>query len=146
MRKQAMTAARVAGWTVILMGSFLSRWGPVAADAAGPIAVHELSPQEAASHIRQHGGSGDFVLLDVRTPNEYREEHLQGAVSIDFLSGSFRQDLERLERGKTYLVYCRTGNRSGKAVSTMKELRFPNVLHMSGGILKWKEAGLPTVR
>ncbi|HEY7528636.1 MAG TPA: rhodanese-like domain-containing protein, partial [Candidatus Deferrimicrobiaceae bacterium] len=90
--------------------------------------------------------SGDFVLLDVRTPNEYREEHLQGAVSIDFLSGSFRQDLERLERGKTYLVYCRTGNRSGKAVSTMKELRFPNVLHMSGGILKWKEAGLPTVR
>ena len=143
---QAMAAARVALLAAILVGSFFMGRGPVAADAAGPDAAPNLSPQEAASHIRQHGNSGDFVLLDVRTPNEYREEHLRGAISIDFLSGSFRQELDRLERGKTYLVYCRTGNRSGKAVSIMKELRFPSVLHMTGGILKWKETGLPTVR
>jgi hypothetical protein len=104
MRMQAMTAVRVAWLTVILMGSFLPSGGPGAAVAAGPDAAPNLSPQEAASHIRQHGNSGDFVLLDVRTPNEYREEHLRGAISIDFLSGSFRQELDRLERGKTYLV------------------------------------------
>src|SRR5512146_456580 len=133
MRMQATAAARAALMTAIVVGSFLLRWGPCPADAAGPDAVSNLSPKEAASVIRQHAGSGDFVLLDVRTPNEYREDHLRGAVSIDFLSESFRQELDRLDRGKTYLVYCRTGNRSGQAVSIMKEHRFPNVLHMSGG-------------
>jgi rhodanese-related sulfurtransferase len=146
MRMLATTAIRIVLGTAILMGSLLLGRGAVAADAAGPDAASNLSPQEAASQIRLHGNRPDFVLLDVRTPNEYREEHLQGAVPIDFLSPSFQQELERLDRGKTYLVYCRTGNRSGKAVSIMRELRFPNVLHMSGGILKWKEAGLPTVR
>lgn len=143
---RATISTRVALWAAILMGAILLGGGPGAADAAGPDAAGNLSPQEAAAHIRQHGGSADFVLLDVRTPNEYREERLQGAVPIDFLSGSFQRELDRLDRGKTYLVYCRTGNRSEKAVSIMKELRFPNVLHISGGILKWKEAGLPTVR
>lgn len=140
---QAMTAIRLALGTTILAGSILLvGW----AGAAGADAAIPLSPQEAASEIRQRGDRTDFVLLDVRTPNEYREEHLRGAVAVDFLSGSFKREVDRLDRGKTYLVYCRTGNRSEKAVSIMKELRFPNVLHMTGGILKWKEAGLPTVR
>lgn len=96
--------------------------------------------------IREEGSHGDFVLLDVRTPQEYRDGHIAGAVLVDYNSASFKEELGRLDPGKTYLVYCRTGNRSGKAISLMMELRFRKVRHLSGGITKWKEEGLPTVR
>lgn len=114
---------------------------PLEAAAAG-----HLSPEEASAWIRENGSGDDFVLLDVRTPAEYRSERIAGSILIDFQSGAFREELERMDRGKRYLVYCRTGNRSGKAVSLMKELGFREIRHLSGGIVKWKEAGLPTVR
>lgn len=116
------------------------------AASGGVAGVVDHSPNEAAAMIREYGSREDFVLLDVRTPLEYGGERLAGAVLVDYYSASFREELERLDRGKTYLVYCRTGNRSGRAGSLMKELGFRNVHHLSGGIVKWKEAGLPTVR
>jgi rhodanese-related sulfurtransferase len=118
----------------------------VAADAQGPAAGDNLSPGEAAALLRENGSGRDFVLLDVRTPREYREGHIAGAVLIDYTAPSFQEELARLDRGKTYLVYCRTGNRSGKAASLMKELQFKKVRHLAGGITKWKEEGFPTVR
>ena len=120
--------------------------GGVAAEAVEAASVENLSPEEASAWIRENGSRGDFVLLDVRTPQEYRDERIAGALLIDYLSESFREDLGSMDRGKRYLIYCRTGNRSGKAVSLMKELRFREVRHLSGGIVKWKEQGLPTVR
>src|SRR5512134_3359935 len=120
--------------------------GRAAGEAAGPAAAVDLSPEEAAAMIREKGSRGDFVLLDVRTPQEYRDGHIDGAVLIDYTSSSFKEELGGLDPEKTYLVYCRTGNRSGKAISVMEELRFRKVRHLSGGITKWKERGLPTVR
>jgi rhodanese-related sulfurtransferase len=116
----------------------------VVADVPGSVA--NLSPKEAAAAIRQNGSREDFVLLDVRTPGEYREGHIEGAVLIDYTSSRFKDELERLDRGKTYLVYCRTGNRSGKAAAILEEMRFRKVLHMSGGITEWKKEGLPIAR
>jgi rhodanese-related sulfurtransferase len=120
--------------------------GRAAAETAGSASVDDLSPEEAAAMIREKGSHGDFVLLDVRTPQEYQDGHIAGAVLIDSTSSSFKEELGRLDPGKTYLVYCRTGNRSGKAISLMRELRFRKLRHLSGGITKWKEEGLPTVR
>jgi rhodanese-related sulfurtransferase len=129
-----------------LLGAPCDWQGRAAAETAGSASVDNLSPEEAAAMIREKGSHGDFVLLDVRTPQEYRDGHIAGAVLIDYTSASFKEELGRLDPGKTYLVYCRTGNRSGKAISLMKELRFRNLRHLSGGITKWKEEGLPTVR
>jgi phage shock protein E len=105
-----------------------------------------LSPPEARETIGKRGGDHRFVLLDVRTPKEFGEERIAGAVMIDYLSPSFRDEMSKLDRGKTYLVYCRTGNRSNGALKGMRELGFRNVLHLAGGITKWKEAGFPTAR
>ena len=108
--------------------------------------VPNLSPAEAREVVEKRSGDPDFVLLDVRTPMEFHAERLEGAVLVDYLSPAFREEIAKLDREKTYLVYCRTGNRTIGALKVMRELGFRNVLHLASGITKWKEAGFPTAR
>lgn len=105
-----------------------------------------LSPSEARETIGKRSGDPGFVLLDVRTPKEFDAERIAGAVIVDYNSPSFRDKIAKLDRSKSYLVYCRTGNRTNGAVKVMRELGFPNVSVFPGGITKWKEAGFPTAR
>ena len=86
------------------------------------------------------------VILDVRTPAEFASGHIAGAVNVDFESGSFDRDIQKLENFKTYAVYCRSGNRSGQAVKVMQDAGFTNVFNMNGGVIDWANAGLPLVR
>ena len=86
------------------------------------------------------------MVLDVRTPGEFTRGHLEGAVLVDYRSPGFRKELESQDRTKTYLVYCRTGNRSGGALKIMKELGFRSYYHLEGGIKMWQEEGFPVVR
>jgi len=106
----------------------------------------DLSPPEARELIGKRSGDPGFVLLDVRTPKEFEAGRIEGAVMVDYLSPTFREEMGKLDRGKTYLVYCRTGNRTKGALKTMLELGFRDLLHLDGGITKWKEAGFPTAR
>ena len=70
------------------------------------------------------------VILDVRTPAEYKENHLQNAVQIDFKEPDFKEKIQQLDKSKTYKVYCRSGNRSGQAIQLMKSLGFRDVENM----------------
>jgi rhodanese-related sulfurtransferase len=63
-------------------------------------------------------------VLDVRTKEEYEEGHIAGATNLDFYGNSFKNDLSKLNKDDTYLVYCRSGNRSGQTLSIMKDLGF----------------------
>ncbi len=115
---------------------------------AGQIEGHvggwrDVNPQEAAAIIEQRQADDAFMVLDVRTPGEFSEGHLQGARNIDFTSPDFHDRLRSLNRNRTYLVYCRSGNRSSKALEVFRELGFTSVLHMNGGTLAWNAAGLP---
>ncbi len=105
-----------------------------------------LSPSETRETIAKRSGDPGFVLLDVRTPKEFNEERIDGAVMVDYLSPSFRDEMAKLDRRKTYLIYCRTGHRTNGALKVMRELGFLNVYEFAGGITKWKEAGYPTAR
>ena len=102
-----------------------------------------VTPQEAATVMGQRANDEAFMVLDVRTPGEFSEGHLQGARNIDFTSPEFRDRVRSLNRNRTYLVYCRSGNRSGKALEVFRELGFTSILHMDGGTLAWNAAGLP---
>ncbi len=106
----------------------------------------DLTAEQARDLLRERSGDPGLVILDVRTEGEFASGHLEGAVLLDFRSDLFRERLSRLDRDKTYLVYCRTGNRSGSAVSQMEEQGFRNVYHMEGGIVGWKDAGFPLTR
>jgi rhodanese-related sulfurtransferase len=69
----------------------------------------------------------DAVILDVRTPEEYKETRVKGAVNIDFKNPNFKSEIEKLDKSKPYKLYCRSGNRSGKAMELMKGMGFTNL-------------------
>jgi rhodanese-related sulfurtransferase len=85
------------------------------------------------------------VVLDVRTRGEFNEGHIANAVNIDFESDTFLNEISKLDKSKTYAVYCRSGNRSGKAVSKMTNEKFISLYNLNGGIIDWAGAGYPLV-
>jgi len=106
--------------------------------------IEDITAQEAFSRIQDNTNNPDFVILDVRTPEEFNEGHVENAVNLNFNSDTFRDGLDQLDRDKTYLIYCRSGNRSGRALEVMIALDFREVYDMSGGIIEWEAEGLPT--
>lgn len=72
------------------------------------------------------------AVVDVRTPAEYASGHLEGAINIDVQSGSFAQSVAELDKNGTYVVYCRSGNRSGAAIDQMKSMGFTNLINAGG--------------
>ena len=108
--------------------------------------ITALSAKEASVLIKKHQGDPGFVILDIRTPGEYQSGHLKDAVMIDYYSKSFMENIGRLDRDKSYLVYCRSGNRSARSMDLFKELQFQKIYHLSSGINSWYAAGLPVVQ
>jgi len=108
--------------------------------------IEDITPGEAYILIQENKGNPNFVILDVRTPEEFSGEHIEKAVNLDYYSNTFNTDLDKLNKNKTYLIYCRSGNRSGNALNTIKDLDFREVYNMLGGIIKWKSEGLPTIK
>lgn len=82
-------------------------------------------------------------LLDVRTPQEYAEGHIDGALNINVQSNDFQQTAEKeLSKDSKILVYCRSGRRSMDAAEILTNLGY-KVVNLKGGIIEWKEDGLP---
>ena len=77
------------------------------------------------------------VVLDVRTAEEVAAGMVDGAQILDFYSDQFDAELAKLDKSKTYLVYCRSGNRSGKTLEKMKALKFEKSFHLVGGYTQW---------
>ena len=78
------------------------------------------------------------VLLDVRTSGEYQDGHIPGAVLIDVnKQDDFMQQVGKLDKSKRYLIYCRSGKRSEKALVLMKENGFRKLFHLEDGFEGW---------
>ncbi len=113
-----------------------------AGDSAGGVRV--ISPDEAFDTVFESPPDG-LVVLDVRTPEEFAEQRLPDAVMIDFYEPDFADRIEDLDRDATYVLYCRSGNRSGQARELMEELGFSDVRDVDGGIVSWLDNGHPFV-
>lgn len=105
-----------------------------------------VSPKEASALIEKHKEDSDFVILDIRTPGEYQNGHIENSIMIDFYSKTFSEEVNRLDKGKTYLIHCRSGNRSTRSMELFKKLKFQKIYHLSSGINGWKLEGLPVVQ
>ena len=84
-------------------------------------------------------GQKNTIVLDVRTPKEIAEGKIPNAVELDYYSEGFSSELEKLDKSKTYLVYCRSGNRSGKTCGVMIGKGFRSVYNLEGGYTAWSE-------
>lgn len=83
-------------------------------------------------------GLEDVQLVDVRTPEEYAEGYIEGFQNIDFFAPDFESNIEKLDRSKPVIVYCKSGNRSGKCAAMMEEKGFVKIYDLEGGITQWK--------
>lgn len=104
-----------------------------------------IDTQSTHNMINNNRNNPDFVIVDVRTQNEFNEGHIAEAIMIDMYSADFRDKISALDRNKKYLVYCRTARRSAAAAKMMKEMGFREVYDMAGGINQWKTDGFPVV-
>ena len=114
-------------------------------DLTGQI-IQDVTVEEAYTLIQQNQLDPTFIIIDVRTPEEFAEGHIEGAINIDFQSENFRGQIGELNRNNKYLIYCRSGNRSRGALEVMVEMDFKEVYHLSAGIIKWIDEEYPITR
>jgi phage shock protein E len=86
------------------------------------------------------------VILDVRTKAEFDEGHIANAININVESNEFLSEISKLDKSKTYAVYCRSGRRSADALAKMTNEKFISLSHLDGGVIDWTNAGLPLVK
>ena len=126
---------------VTLMGGCIGRGAGTPSPQTTQI-IEDITPQEAFALIQENQGNPDFVIIDVRTPEEFSEEYIENAINIDFYSETFRDGLNIFDKNKTYLIYCRSGGRSGSALDIMEELNFREVYNMTGGDYSMDDRGI----
>jgi rhodanese-related sulfurtransferase len=107
--------------------------------------VRAISAREFKAMIDDNKNNPDVVTLDIRTPKEYRQGHIQGAQLIDFYASDFEDQLKRLDRNRTYLIYCRSGNRSAKSLEIFAKLGFRQAYHLDSGLIGWVQANFSLV-
>ena len=83
----------------------------------------------------------DYILVDVRTIEEYESGHIQDAINFDFYSESFQKEILSLDKSASIVLYCRTQNRSTKTANYLKENGYKEITVLEGGITSWVKNG-----
>lgn len=110
---------------------------PVIAFAADK--AKHVKSDEAARII----ASGNVTIVDVRTPEEFKEGHIKGARNIDIMDNDFEAQVGKLDKSRPTLVHCQAGTRSTRALKTFEKLGFTDLTHLDDGFAGWQAAGKP---
>jgi len=113
----------------------------IASGALVAAEVVDIKPEILLERTAKHDAT--LVILDVRTPEEFAQGHVPGAINIphDKLADRIQEVMSA--KNKDVVVYCRSGGRAGRAVDTLKAHGFEKLLHLEGDMLKWTEANRP---
>jgi len=106
--------------------------------------LKRISLNEAKKLVENQKTNG-LTIIDLRTPQEYQSGHMENAINIDFYK-NFKENINKLDKNKQYLIYCRSANRSRASLKIMKDLKFKNVLELDKGIKVWARNGWKLVR
>ena len=120
---------------VLATGSLLAQ-----DSAASGTVVKNINPDEAEKALKERK---DVVVLDIRTPKEFKAGHIAGAKNVDFKAPDFAKQIGALDKSKTYLVHCGGGGRSTSSLEVFKEQKFSSILHLDKGFKAWETAGKP---
>jgi len=104
--------------------------------------ITRVDAKEFSKQIEQYQNERvEYILLDIRTKGEFEQGHLKGALLLDYYGKDFTMQLNKLSKDKKYLIYCRSGNRSGRTLQIMKQQGFIDVVDLKRGIRSWMMAG-----
>jgi thioredoxin 1 len=115
---------------------------PACAQKNNSISVKNLSTEEFAKQISSNSSK---IILDVRTPEEFAQNHIEGAVNMNINGDDFEAEISRLDTSLPLFVYCLSGNRSGRAAAILVEKGYPAVYNMDGGMSRWNGENRPVV-
>lgn len=102
-----------------------------------------LEGKLSSAAFQQMMDNEDVVILDVRTPREFKKGHIKGAVNYDIHSRKFDKHISTIDKNKPVLIYCKSGVRSADAARRLGNMGFDVVYDLQGGILAWEHAGFP---
>jgi adenylyltransferase/sulfurtransferase len=112
--------------------------GAISTEAADAAAGSTITVTQLEHMLKERAnGDRDFVLVDVREPNEYEINQIPGSVLIpkgDFLNGSA---LEKLPSDKQVVMHCKTGVRSAETLAIVKGAGYADAVHVGGGVAAW---------
>ncbi len=107
------------------------------------ITVSESRKVSAEQAYEMMTADTSLVVLDVRTPEEFEAGHISHAINIDFRNDDFKENVQKLDKEKKYMLYCMGGHRSNQAQLMMDSLKFRQVYDLMGGFKDWSKEGLP---
>ena len=115
------------------------------AAASAAIGQADLAQVETitAAQLAAMVEAGEVVLVDVRTPGEFGEARLSGALNAPL--STFDPASIPMEESRETILYCRSSFRSGQAAEMLSKHINGKVRHLEGGIIAWQEAGLDTI-
>lgn len=126
---------------LLLVGTFLAGYMLTKPKPCGASCGQKIANVNAKEFLDESTRDG-AILIDVRTKDEFDQGHITGSLNADFNnSDQFASYLESLDKKAKYLVYCRSGNRSGQAVKMMEQKGFTNLTNLTGGIQSWTASG-----
>lgn len=100
--------------------------------------VELVSPEEMQELMKMENAQ----LIDIRTPKEYKSGYIDGFQNIDYMSESFDEDIDKLDKNRPVLLYCKSGRRTAKCSAKLVEKGFVKIYDLKGGITQWKYKGL----
>ncbi|MBK9739116.1 MAG: rhodanese-like domain-containing protein [Actinobacteria bacterium] len=145
-RLVALAAATLALASFGLAGCSSTDAGTTTSQAAVDAVAAPSAPERVdVERFAEVVASSQSIVIDVRTPEEFAEGHLEGAVNYNVEGPDFAAQIAALDPAGVYAVYCRSGNRSQVAVAAMQQAGINGIYELQTGYTAWQEAGYPVV-
>ena len=100
-----------------------------------------ITPKAALKLMKEVGN--EITILDIRPENEFEEEHIPRAENLDYHGHHFQSKVEKLDKEKNYIIYCKSGARGAYFMDKMRESGFNSAYNILGGFVAWKVSKLP---
>ena len=108
--------------------------------------AEDIDAVTANKMIEENTENENFIVLDIRSIREYKGDHLKNSVFINFSAPDLKDQVLKLDKNKTYLLYCHSGGRSGIIQKFMGKNGYLKTYNMKGGIVSWRSEGFETVK
>jgi len=103
-------------------------------------AISYLSPSEF------NDKSEGQTIIDIRTPREFQQNHIEGAININYYDSDFLDKISKFDKAKPIFIYCLSGSRSSSASRKMARSGFENINDLEGGVISWMKNGQKLVK